>query len=51
MWIVIAGDPMDGFSYTGPFNSADEATRWAGMYIDKSYGWWLAQVETPVWAA
>lgn len=50
MWIVITGNPMDGFGYTGPFESADQANEWADMHVTREYDWWLAKVEAPTWA-
>lgn len=51
MWIVIAGDPVDGFSYTGPFDSNEAAWVWAQRYIASQYSYWIAKLGEPVWAA
>jgi hypothetical protein len=32
MYIVIQGDPLEGFTFTGPFTSRDEADKWDGCY-------------------
>lgn len=51
MWIVISGNPKDGFEYTGPFKTHDEANRWADMYVAREYDWWVTNLLEPVWAA
>lgn len=51
MWIVIAGDPVDGFSYTGLFNSNEEALLWAQRYIASQHSYWVTKLDVPIWAA
>lgn len=51
MWIVISGNPQNGFDHTGPFKTPDEANRFADMYIAVEYDWWIAPLQEPIWAA
>jgi hypothetical protein len=43
--IIITGDPVDGFDYTGPFDSAEKATEWAEEHCDPD--WWVADIFSP----
>ena len=48
--IVIVGDPVEGFEYYGPFDSANEAISFAdgsvgGVVIDEH--WWVVELESP----
>ena len=45
MYIVIKGDPVDGFSYIGPFNSTDDAE--AYMDAESNDTTWMLQLESP----
>jgi hypothetical protein len=42
-WIVIIGDPVGGFTFTGPFASYEAAEQWAGGHQDS----WTAFLEPP----
>lgn len=42
--IVIMGNPVDGFTFTGPFTDTDDATDWVDTYGDD---WWTAPLDTP----
>lgn len=44
--IVIDGSPVDGYNFTGPFESAEHASEWAENNI-KEQSWWTAFVDTP----
>lgn len=44
MWIFITGNPVDGFQYTGPFDSSDAVIE-AGEYADGD--WWIVKLESP----
>jgi hypothetical protein len=43
--IIVAGNPVDGFEFYGPFESEEDAAAWAehGQPGD----WWIARVHTP----
>jgi hypothetical protein len=43
-YIVVCGNPVDGFTYVGPFADHDTAEN-AGDRIDQD--WWIAELEAP----
>lgn len=45
-YIIITGNPLDGFSYIGPYSNADEASTAADLagLVDS---WWLAILDNP----
>ena len=46
MNIIVMGNPIDGLTFTGPFNDAEEA----GDYAADEYHheeWWIAFVQPP----
>lgn len=49
-FIVVSGNPMDGFSYTGPFTDTDEdaahekAVTWAERNADDG-AWWVVPLK------
>ena len=45
-FIVIVGDPVDGFRYYGPFDDHDSAVKWAEAELDGER-WWVADMEPP----
>jgi len=46
MYIVIAGTPNDGFAFTGPFDSHEEALEWAEN-ARLTDDWWIAPLDAP----
>ena len=42
-YIVITGNPVDGFTYTGPFDTFDEAHCWATEF-QTGDDWWIARL-------
>ena len=44
-WIIIHGNPGDGFAYFGPFTTVEEAMRWAENNLDRD--WWIADLSKP----
>lgn len=46
MNVIIAGNPVDGFTVTGPFADESAATEYAEQYDATGY-WWLAPLQTP----
>lgn len=48
-WIVISGNPRNGFEYYGPFLDADHAIKFAEMHISAEYNWWVDQLQEPRW--
>lgn len=45
-YIVIMGNPVDGFDYIGPFNSFDEADEYVANERNPE-NFWIAQLATP----
>jgi hypothetical protein len=46
MLIVIAGNPIDGITFHGPFTDPDFATEWAEEVLTKSEpDWWVSEVK------
>lgn len=45
-YIVVAGNPINGFSYFGPFADSDAALAWARASIEVE--WWAVKLEGPV---
>lgn len=43
--IVVSGNPIDGLTITGPFESHDKAQDWAEFVLDCD--WWIAEMEDP----
>ena len=46
MVIIITGNPVDGFTFIGPFNDSEEADAYA---VEKLRGeeWWIADMSEP----
>jgi hypothetical protein len=47
-FIVLAGNPFDGFSYYGTFESFEEAQEWADSTIGFNSEWWVAKLDNPL---
>ena len=47
-FLLIAGDPVAGYDYTGPFETEDEAIEWAGEIYNNPY-WWVVELDEPQW--
>lgn len=45
-YIVVSGNPINGFFYFGPFIDADAALVWAKKAIGEA--WWVTKLEGPV---
>lgn len=42
-YIIITGNPVDGFEYHGPFGSSDQAVTWAAANPEiDGKDWWVA---------
>ena len=44
-WIVVQGNPSDGFIFHGPFKTSDDALDYADKNLDS---WWIVQLTKPV---
>ena len=47
MHLIVKGDPVTGFSFTGPFQTEDDAMSWAMIEYDHESDWWPAEMEHP----
>ena len=45
-YIVVSGNPINGFFYFGPFIDADAALAWAKDAVGEA--WWVTKLEGPV---
>jgi hypothetical protein len=44
--IVVIGDPIDGFSFVGPFKTGDDAFAWARKHLaPRDVDWWFTPLE------
>lgn len=43
--IVVYGDPINGLTFFGPFDSLDDAHDFASQ--DREHDWWLAPLVSP----
>ena len=43
--IIIAGNPVDGFTVNGPFRDSEQACDWADWKLEAD--WWLTELEEP----
>lgn len=46
MLLAVTGNPIDGFSFVGPFDSYEAASEWSDRRSDSD--WWIVKVEAPV---
>ena len=42
-WIVMTGDPVEGFTLFGVFSNSEAARDWADEHIT-DYAWWVVSV-------
>jgi hypothetical protein len=45
--IVVAGNPVDGYRFVGPWQRPTDAARWAENRLAGAT-WWAANLEVPV---
>lgn len=45
MWIIVTGNPIDGFEFFGLFEKETDGIDWASKQFDDR-DWWLASVTT-----
>ncbi|UTU07693.1 hypothetical protein CcrC1_gp008 [Caulobacter phage C1] len=45
MFILIVGNPVDGYAYYGPFHDHDDATNYAENTGTEGNPWWVAPLE------
>lgn len=46
-YIIIYGDPVDGFTFVGPFYCRDEAVNYAERDGDRFNVWCIAELNAP----
>lgn len=45
MLLLVTGNPVDGFSFVGPFDDHAKASEWADRRMDSD--WWIVPIEKP----
>lgn len=45
MFIVVDGNPVDGYNHTGPFSDAIEANEWASIILGDLVYWVVELIE------
>jgi len=45
MHIIITGNPVEGFSYVGPFTTGEDAMQHGAEWL--STDWWIARLTAP----
>jgi len=43
-FIIVRGNPLDGFTFIGPFDSDDDAIDYGERYIEQDMPWWSAEL-------
>lgn len=46
-YVLLKGDPVNGFSCIGPFQSEDDAMSWAMVEWDHESDWWPMEMTHP----
>jgi hypothetical protein len=44
-WLLISGNPVDGFRYYGPFGSHEAATMTGTDFLEGNGDWWVAELQ------
>lgn len=44
MSVVVFGNPVDGIQVIGPFDTGEDATRWADLVFNDG-DWWVVPLE------
>jgi hypothetical protein len=50
MWVLLIGNPIEGFTITGPFGSPADATYYGDHHMDQNIEWWVMEVNAAIWA-
>lgn len=47
-YLLIKGNPVDGFQFVGPFNYHGDAIDYADAHqLELEKDWWIAELQTP----
>jgi hypothetical protein len=46
-WIIVRGNPADGFEYVGPFQSGEAANAYQDADHDRGMDWWVVLLQAP----
>ena len=49
MWVLLIGNPIEGFTITGPFGSPADATYYGDHHMDQNIEWWVMEVNAANW--
>ena len=47
LYILVIGNPVDGFGYIGPFEDSEDAVSYADKHLDDRSDWWISSMEKP----
>lgn len=47
MFIIVTGNPVDGFEFFGPFDDEVAAAEWADKNDDGMPYWWVSYLSNP----
>jgi len=50
MWVLLIGNPIEGFTITGTFGSHEDAEHYGEQYVDNNLEWWIVEVNPAQWA-
>jgi hypothetical protein len=42
--VIVSGNPIDGFSFYGPFLNASEANNWGDSEMNANSEWWVSDM-------
>ena len=46
-YIIIDGNPVDGYQFYGPFDDGEKASYWANLELDRDPEWFVAKLNSP----
>lgn len=47
MFIVVCGNPADGYTHYGPFDDSDSANEWADQELRNADSWHVIELTKP----
>ena len=46
-YVIVCGNPRDGFKFTGPFEAQGDAIDYADAHLLNEKDWWVCEVSPP----
>jgi hypothetical protein len=50
MWVLLIGNPIEGFTITGTFHSTEDANHYGERYITSQLEWWIMEINPAKWS-